>query len=137
MDYTQKEEETQFRTQLFQRLSSQDEELKEIKKDGKETKAQAIKTNGRATALEVKVSDYEKIKDIVIGLSGFKMWLTGAVVASLTVGSGVAYLFMEKIENNTRQIVSEMIEQEKPKIIKSAVEDIITVINQEYNLKIR
>jgi len=128
-EYSQKEENT-FRKDLFRRLDNQDGMLNDIKE-------QTTKHNGRMTKLETRTEDYDDYKKTVQGLSGFKMWLTGAVVASLTVGSGIAYLFMEKIENNTRQIVSEMIEQEKPKIIKSAVEDIITVINQEYNLKIR
>jgi hypothetical protein len=37
---------------LHERLDDQDADLEEIKNDGKEIRAQAIRTNGRVTALE-------------------------------------------------------------------------------------
>lgn len=127
--YSQKEENT-FRLDLFRRLDNQDVMLKDIKE-------QTTRHNGRMTKMETKLEDYDEYKERVIGLSGFKMWLTGAVVASLTVGSGIGFLFMEKIENNTRQIVLDTLEQEKPKIVNETAKDVVSILKEEYNIKIK
>jgi hypothetical protein len=123
-EYSQKEENT-FRLDLFRRLDTQDNLLGDIK-------IQTTKTNGRVTVLEEKTKDYTEIKNVMYGLKDFKSWLAGAVATSLTLGSIIAYLFMNYITANTQNIIT----AQKDSIIQEAVEQTILIVNQKYNLDI-
>lgn len=127
-EYSQKEEDT-FRKDLFKQLDR-------IESDGKETKIQTTAHNGRMTKIEVKISDYEEIKQIVNEAKGFKTWVSIILSIFLTLGSGIGYLFLQNVyainADNTRAII----EQEKENIIKSATGNSISAINLKYNLNI-
>ena len=130
-DYN-KDEETTFRKDLFNRLDIQDKQLAEIKSDGKETKVQAYKTNGRATALEIRIIDYEKLKEVVNGLSGFKLWLTGAVAVLLLTGSTIGYLFTKNIVYTTHADTLQLIDLHE-KNVDSKIQKTVLEFLQDYD----
>lgn len=104
-EYNQKEENT-FRKDLFHRLDTQDDLLKEIK-------TQTVKTNGRVTVLETRLEDYDENKKILAGLSGFKMWLTGAVAVLLLCGGTLGYAYSEIILSNADKNATKIFEASK------------------------
>lgn len=121
-EYNQKEEET-FRKDLMRRMDVQDQALDRIE-------TQTVRTNGRVTAVEIQLKDYESFKTTVNSLSGFKMWLSGAVAVLLFLGSGIGFFFSYYIRTNTESTVRDILKEEKPVIIR----DVISEIDRTYNL---
>lgn len=124
-EYNEKEEAT-FRKDLFRRMDVQDEALNRIE-------TQTIRTNGRVTAVEIQLKDYEGFKTAVNNLSGFKMWLSGAVAVLLFLGSGIGFFFSYYIRTNTESTVRDILKEEKPVIIR----DTISEIDRTYNLGVK
>lgn len=121
-DYN-KEEETTFRKDLMRRMDVQDDALDRIE-------TQTIRTNGRVTAVEIQLKDYEKFKESIDSLKGFKLWLSGSVATLLFLGSGIGFFFSYYIRTNTESTVRDILKEEKPVIIR----DVITEIDRTYNL---
>jgi len=116
-------EETTFRQNLFKRLDTQDEILKEIR-------MQTTKTNGRVNLLEIKTSDYENIKKTTDNLKGWKMWLSGAVAVIIFFGGAFITLFYQVQKYDQENFIRETIKNERPQ----TVSDVILELNKDYNL---
>lgn len=112
--YSQKEENT-FRQDLFRRMDVQDKTLARIESDGKDTKAQTIKTNGRVNLMEEKTKDYDELRNSIQGLANIKYWIMGASATILAIGSYVAHL-------------------EEAYIIQKAADSALSQINLKYNV---
>lgn len=123
--YSQKEENT-FRQDLFRRMDTQDTNLSKILD-------QTTKTNGRVTVLETKTEDYTKIKDIVASLSGWKLWISGAVAVVLLAGGIFINLFLKDIYRTSQDNAQKLIDAQRDQIVK----DIVSQINTDYNLNIK
>ena len=89
---------------LFKRMDKQDDSLQRIED-------QTIKTNGRATRLEDKVSDYNDIKKSVAAHENYKWWLAGVAVAITVTG-------LLAIKQMVRQEFTQLVQIEKIHSVK-------------------
>lgn len=110
---------------ILDKLTAQDKVLVRIESDGKETKIQAQKTNGRVTKLEVQLSDYTDVKKAVIANSYWKKYVIAA--SSVVGGIILAYagLYITTV-NRQKQEFAEM--QRDLHSIKS------TLINYDFEI---
>lgn len=96
---------------LDDRLTKQDDVLSEIKSDGKETKAQAIKTNGRVNALEPQMVDIKKelpnLQDAVNKHENWRWYMLGIGASVLILGGVIYGLTIQNVNNTIDQKISE------------------------------
>ncbi len=123
-EYSQKEEDT-FRLELFRRIGVQDKVLDDIK-------VQTTKTNGRVTVIETITKDYDEYKKIVSGLSGWKMWITGAVAVIIFGGGYVWNLVLQNILNTSEKNNQVLID----KSVDVTAQKVISQLEEKYDLKI-
>lgn len=120
------DEEVTFRQELFRRMDTQDSTLKRIEE-------QTSKHDSRMTTLETRLIGYEKWKDILSSLEGWKMWLTGAVAVIIIVGAFVWHLVISNVLQQAQTASQQSIEQLKTQILQ----DTISEINRNYNLNVK
>lgn len=130
-NYTKRETD-EYRKNMVEEMHKQSDMLREIKEDGKETKLQTQKTNGRVTKLEDKTADYSELRGLVDSFKDWKIEFT----SSISGATKVIVAVMIAVPVVFGWLATLYIKDFKRTVIDESSASVVSTLQAEYNLKI-